>query len=107
MRSSPASRRLVWMFPATSRAPRKRSRRIRRTACTAARRDRQMLALKLWVRRVMGGAVKAGLAVMPRRLRAVVAEEAPLVARLHYAKREILLRVNSEFEYRIRLHSCS
>jgi FkbM family methyltransferase len=51
--------------------------------------------------------VNGALALLPSRLRAIVAERAPMVRPLDYGPTRVLLHVDSELEYRVRLRSAS
>jgi FkbM family methyltransferase len=54
---------------------------------------------------LIGGGLDAGLWLMPRRVRAMLVDRAAFVQPLDYPKRRILLHVDSELEYRVRVRS--
>ena len=55
----------------------------------------------------VSGAVERGLRLMPGRVRAIVADRAPMIRAIDYRPRRVLLHVDSELEYRVRLRSAS
>jgi FkbM family methyltransferase len=57
--------------------------------------------------RVVGGAIDLGLGLLPARLRVMIVDRAALVRPLAYDKCTVLLHVDSEFEYKVRLHSAA
>jgi FkbM family methyltransferase len=63
--------------------------------------------LRSWMRTIAEAGVTSALGLMPDRLRLLVVDRAPFTARLDYPEREIYLNVNSEFEHRVRVPSCS
>jgi FkbM family methyltransferase len=64
-------------------------------------------ALKQAGLNVIGGALGVGLRLLPGRVRVMLVDRASFVRPLDYAKREILLHVDSELEYKVRLRSVS
>jgi len=54
---------------------------------------------------VIGGSIRAVMMLVPKRVRVMVVDRGPFVHRLDYSAREILLHVDSEFEYKVR--ACS
>lgn len=52
-------------------------------------------------------AVERTLQILPGRIRAIVADRAPMVRALDYRPHRVLLHVDSELEYRVRLRSAS
>ena len=65
------------------------------------------LALKTAGLAAVSAAVEGALALLPSRIRAIVADRAPMVRAMDYAGARILLHVDSELEYRVRLRSAS
>lgn len=62
-------------------------------------------ALKQTGLTVIGAGIEAGLRLLPGRVRVMLVDRASFVRPLDYAKREILLHVDSELEYKVRLRS--
>lgn len=53
------------------------------------------------------GVVERTLRIMPGRVRAIVADRAPMIRPIDYRPHRVLLHVDSELEYRVRLRSAS
>lgn len=54
---------------------------------------------------LIGGALSMGVRLLPGRVRVMLVDRASLVRPLDYRKREILMHVDSELEYKVRLRS--
>jgi len=66
---------------------------------------RPILALKLRIVRIVTSGVKAALEMLPAPVRAIVADQAPMVRPMDYRRARILLHVDSSVEYSVRLRS--
>lgn len=66
-----------------------------------------MRRVKTLARRAAAKGVASGVALLPGPLRAMMAEHAPMVRRLDYGGARVLLHVDSEMEYFVRLRSAS
>ena len=66
-----------------------------------------MLPLKKAGLRCVSAGVDAALALLPPRVRAIVADRAPMTRPLDYGAVRILVHVDSELEYRVRLGSAA
>jgi FkbM family methyltransferase len=66
-----------------------------------------VLTIKLAIRAALAAVIRAAMAILPARVRAMLADAAPFPAVLDYGKRRIALHVSSEFEYTVRRLSCA